>query len=417
MTGNSLSNDTEQRSPTDRSTITRRRVLALAGAGLFTGAVGTVRAASDARVYESGGTFYAENGGSTVYSGGDLIAAIQAGVDSLTAGRTSKETVVVEASGRTGSHAWDGDVKAVDLPSYTVLDVPGTITVNDTGDDLIVPVRAEDVTDIEIPRLNVAGNPRYGMWIKSCSNVHLGNIWMSLPTAESVGLGVRIDASGDNGRTTNVTLDHAYVEECSSHAVETYGVDGFEVGEVRTQNTGGCGLLLNDTADATVETVDAVNPDPGGGYAGFRVANSAGPNITVQNVTVRGGARGVFGVSGSHGFTVEHVDIEGTGVHGILIQDCQNASINGGTVRNNNNEGVRIDSRSERTHPPASDVTIQNLRVVDDRENKQQTYGIYETGPDTNNNAILNNDVRDGGTIAELEVYADSTVVRGNITS
>lgn len=416
MAGNSLSNDERQRSMTD-SSVTRRRVLTLAGAGLFAGTLGTVRAASDARVYESGGTFYAENGGSTVYSGGDLIEAIQAGVDSLTAGRTSKETVVVEASGRTGSHAWDGDVKAVDLPSYTVLDVPGTITVNDSGEDLIVPVRAEDVTDIEIPRLNVEGNPRYGLWIKSCSNVSLGDIWMSLPTTESVGLGVRIDDSASNGRTTHVTLDSAYVEGCSHHAVETYGVDGLGVGEVHTQNTGGCGLLLNDTTDATVGTVDAVNPDPGGGYAGFRVANGAGPNISVQNVTVRGGARGVFGVSGSHDFTIETVDIEETEVHGILIQDCQNASINGGSVRNNYNEGVRIDSRSSDTHPPASDVTIQNLRVVDDRANKQQTYGIYETGPDTNNNAILNNDVRDGGTVAEIEVYADSTEVRGNTTS
>lgn len=417
MTGNSLSNDETQRSTNGRSKITRRRILTLAGAGLFAGAIGTVRAASDARVYESGGTFYADNGGSTVYSGGDLIDAIQAAVDSLTSGRTSKETVLVEASGQTGSHSWDGDVKAVDLPSYTTLDVPGTITVNDSGDDLIVPVRAEDVTDIEIPRLNVEGNPRYGMWIKSCSNVSLGDIWMSLPTAESIGLGIRIDDSGSNGRTTNVSLDYAYVEECSHHAVETYGVDGLDVGEVRTQNTGGCGLLLNDTSGATIETVDAVNPDPGGGYAGFRVANGAGPDITVQNVTVRGGARGVFGVSGSHGFTVENVDIEETDVHGILIQDCQNASINGGTVRNTYNEGVRIDSRSSDTHSPASNVTIQNLRVVDDRADKQQRYGIYETGPDTNNNAILNNDVRNGGTVAEIEVYADSTVVEGNTTS
>ncbi|WP_368409188.1 right-handed parallel beta-helix repeat-containing protein [Halocatena marina] len=95
-----------------------------------------------------------------------------------------------------------------------------------------------------------------------------------------------------------------------------------------------------------METVDAVNPDPGGGYAGFRVANGAGPDITVQNVTVRGGARGVFGVSGSHGFTIENVDVEETEVHGILIQDGQNASINGGTARNTYDEGVRIDSRS-----------------------------------------------------------------------
>lgn len=146
-------------------------------------------------------------------------------------------------------------------------------------------------------------------------------------------------------------------------------------------------------------------------------ASAIGTIRAASNVTVRGGARGVFGVSDSHDFTIETVDIEGTEVHGIFIQDCQNASINGGTVRNNYNEGVRIDSRSSGAHPPTSGVTIQNLRVVDDRANKQQTYGIYETGPDTNNNAILNNDVWNGGTVAEIEVYADSTVVQGNTTS
>lgn len=417
MTGNRLSDEETHRSTTSRQW-TRREALAIAGSGLFAGAVGSAQAASyDARVYESSGTFYAENGGSTVYNSGDFLDTIQAAVDSLSTGRSSKERVLVEASGQTGSHAWDGDVKAVDLPSYTVLDVPGTISVNDTGDDLIVPVRAENVTDIEVPRLNVTGNPRYGMWIKSCTNVSLGDIWMSLPTAESVGLGVRIDDSGGSGRTNNVTLDSAFVEDCTHHAVETYGVDGIDIGTVETQDTGGCGLLLNDTSDATVDTVDAVNPDPGGGYAGFRVANGAGPNITVQNVTVRGGARGIFGVSGSHDFTIESVDIEGTDVQGILIQDCQNANVNGGTVRNNDNEAVRIDSRDADTHDPASNVTVQNLRVVDDRANKQQTYGIYETGPDTNNNAILNNDLRDGGTIAELSVYAASTTVQGNTTS
>ncbi len=135
----------------------------------------------------------------------------------------------------------------------------------------------------------------------------------------------------------------------------------------------------------------------------------------MQEVIVRGGARGVFGVSGSSGFTVEHVDIGETTSQGILIQDCQNASINGSTVRNSNSEGVRIDSRDSSTHPAAENVTIQNLRVVDDRANPQQTYGIRETGPGTANDAILNNDLRNAGTVADLEVYASSTVTRGNV--
>jgi hypothetical protein len=418
MASGTLSNNERDSTKTSDLSYTRRGTLALLGTGMMAGVMGTARASShESRVYNgSSGTFIAENGGEVVYRGGDLIAAIQAGVDSLTPGRTSTETVRVDASGRTGSHSWDGDVKAVDLPSYTVLDVPGTITVNDSGSDLIVPVRAEDVHDIAIPRLNMEGNPRYGVWIKSCSNVSFGNVWMSLPTTSDIGIGLRIDASGDNGRTTNVQIDNAYIEESLSHAIETYGVDGIDIGQVHSENTGGCGLLLNDTATATVDNVVAINPDPGGGYAGFRVANHAGPNISVGHVTCRGGGRGVFGVSGSHDFTIDSVHLVECDSHGILIQDCQNATINRGLVRNCNNEAVRIDSRSSDRYLSAENITIQNLRIADVRDNKRQTYGILETGPGTNNNAVRNNDVRDGGTEALIEIYADSTEVRGNVT-
>ncbi|PGF18220.1 hypothetical protein CP556_03900 [Natrinema sp. CBA1119] len=340
-----------------------------------------------------------------------MLDAIQAAVDGLTPGRTTKETVVVENGGTVGPTS---EVHAVDLPSYTTLDVRGPITVEDTGDDLVVPIRARSVESIEIPNITVNGNPRYGIWVQSCADVTLGNVEMALYETSSIGLGVRID-DDDGDRSRNVSLNSATIEGCAHHAIETYGVDGVGIGTVTTADTGGCGLLLNDTTDATVGTVDATNPDPGGGYAGFRVANGGGQNVTVREVIVRGGARGVFGVSGSSGFTVEHVDIEGTTSQGILLQDCQNAAINGGIIRNSNSEGVRIDSRDGGSHPAAENVTVQNLRVVDDRATPQQPYGIRETGPGTANNAILNNDLRNAGTVTDLEVSASSTETRGNV--
>ncbi|WP_254763164.1 RICIN domain-containing protein [Natrinema marinum] len=381
----------------------RRAVLTTLGTGVAAAAGfgATVSASShEAEVWSSGGTWYADAHGTGVYAGNDMLDAIQAAVDGLTPGRTTKETVVVQNGGTVGPTS---EVHAVDLPSYTTVDVRGTITVEDTGDELVVPIRAQSVESIEIPTISIAGNPRYGIWIQSCSDVTLGTVDMTLYETSSIGLGVRID-DDDGGRSRNVSLDAATIEGCAHHAVETYGVDGVDIGTVTTADTGGCGLLLNDTTGATVGTVDATNPDPGGGQ-----------NVTVQEVIVRGGARGVFGVSGSSGFTVEHVDIEGTTSQGILLQDCQNVSINGGTVRNSNSEGVRIDSRDGGSHPAAENVTVQNLRVVDDRANPQQSYGIRETGPGTANNAILNNDLRNAGTVADLEVYASSTDTRGNV--
>ncbi|WP_207592617.1 RICIN domain-containing protein [Halomontanus rarus] len=404
MARHDLSDDSEQHSETADTgsrptpTLTRRRALGVLGAGLATGAVGSVSADShDAVVYESGGDFVAENGGSTVYAGGDFIAAIQAAVDSLTAGRTTKETVRVDAAGYTGSAS---SAKAVDLPSYTTLDVPGSIDVNDSGEPWIIPVRARNVESIEIPRLNVTGNPRYGIRISHCSDVTIGNVNMDL----SDGLGIRIDGRG-GPRTQNVSLDYAYVSGSGTHAVETYGVDDIDIGTVETYDTGGCGLLLNDTAYATVGHVDATRADEGGGYAGFRCANDAGPDITVDRVDAVDCGRGIFTVSGSHGITISNVSLESCEA-GALIQDTRNTTISGGSITGNVGEGIRIDSRSSDDHHHTRDVTIENLQI------EGNDYGVYETGPDTESNAITNNDFCNNGT--DIETYASSTTVSGN---
>lgn len=369
----------------------------------------------DAEVWRQNGRWYAHNAGRIVYDGTHMLDAIQASLDSLTPGRRRKESVVVWHSGSVGPHQWDGDVKAVDLPSFSILDVRGTIHVADSGDDLVVPIRARRAESIEIRNLRIEGNPRYGVWIQSSRDVHLHNVSMALWETRSVGLGIRIDA-GAGQRSQNVRIDRVEIEGSRHHAVETFGVDDLVIGDVITRDTGGSGLLLNDTRYAYVQRVDATRPNVGGGYAGLRLANNAGPEIRVEQVKVRGGARGVFCVSGSHGITVQNVDVQGTDAHGVLIQDCQDVAINGGLIRNNNNEAVRIASRSGNQHQPASRITLQNLRVVDDRANRRQTYGIRETaGGGTNNNRIINNDLREAGIRGDLVSEAPGTVLSGNL--
>lgn len=343
-----------------------------------------------------------------------MLSAMRAAVNSLTSNRTRKETVIVRDSGSIGPHTWDDDVLALDLPSYTVLDVRGTIRVVDSGDDVIVPVRAMNAQSIEIRNLKVEGNPRYGIWIQSSRDVRLGNIEMDLRGTRTVGIGIRIDHNRGT-RSRDVSIDQARIVNSRHHGVETYGVDNLVIGSVTTIDTGGSGLLLNDTTNAQVGSVHATRPSVGGGYAGMRFANNAGPNIRVGQVTVRGGARGLFCVSGSRGITVDRVDIEGTQQQGILIEDCQNVSVNGGSVRNSDNEGVRIASRTSNEHSPASSITIQGLRVEDNRRSRAQTYGIRETSSGgTNRNRFINNDLRNGGTVRDLVSEGPGTVVSGN---
>lgn len=273
----------------------------------------------------NGSTWTARRGGSTVYTGTDLRAAVQAAVNSLTAGRTAKERVVVRGSGSMSAGS------RISLPSYTTLDVCGTINVTGTGSGDQAPVYSRGTRDIEVQHLNLTGSPLYGIFLRNVQNVVLGQLDMRL----SAGLGVRIDNRGDTSQwTRNVRIDSAYVSGASSHAVETYGVDGLTIGTVTARNVGESGLLLNQTVNATVTKVDAENAGTGTGYAAFRMANRNGrvgsgypTNIRVGEVIARGGGRGVFCVSESGGAVIDKVTLSNTGNNAVLIENCYNVNL------------------------------------------------------------------------------------------
>jgi hypothetical protein len=308
----------------------------------------------------SGSTWTARRGGTTVYTGTDLRSAVQAAVNSLTAGRTAKERVVVRGSGSMSAGA------RISLPSYTALDVCGTINVTGSGSGDQAPVYSRGTRDIEVQHLNVTGAPLYGIFLRNVQNVTLGQIDMRL----SAGLGVRIDNRGDTTQwTRNVRIDNVYVSGASSHAVETYGVDGLTVGTVTARNVGESGLLLNQTINATVTRVDAENAGTGTGYAAFRMANRNGrvgssypTNIRVGEVIARGGGRGVFCVSESGGAVIDRVTLSNTGNNAVLIENCYNVNLaaQSGTVTGGGE--IRLAARSE--FPNNADITVQNLTVT-----------------------------------------------------
>jgi hypothetical protein len=308
----------------------------------------------------NGSTWTSRHGSTTVYTGTDLRAAAQAAVNSLTAGRTAKERVVVRGSGSMSAGS------RISLPSYTTLDVCGTINVTGSGTGDQAPVYSRGTRDIEVQHLNLTGTPLYGIFLRNVQNVVLGRLDMRL----SAGLGVRIDNRGDTSQwTRNVRIDNAYVSGASSHAVETYGVDGLTVGTVTARNVGESGLLLNQTINATVTKVDAENAGTGTGYAAFRMANRNGrvgssypTNIRVGEVIARGGGRGVFCVSESGGAVIDRVTLTDTGNNSILIENCYNVSLaaQSGTITGGGE--LRLAARTE--FPNNDNITVQNLTVT-----------------------------------------------------
>jgi hypothetical protein len=322
----------------------------------------------DAVMTKSGSTWTVVNGAER-YSGSDMQAALVAAYDSLDPGRTAKQSILVQG---------DGDIPAtaqVAIPSYTRLNVCGTLNVSGTpsGSDRS-PLYARGKTDIEIPNLKMTGSPQYGIFIRDSDNVHLGHIELRLTA--SAGIGIRADSGGSASTMTtfanNFSIDYVYGSGMGSHIVETYGIDGVNIGTVEGEGVGESGLLLNRSINAEIGLVSCTDCATGTGYAAFRVANDVGKvgntyptgNIHVRKVVARGGGRGIFSVSGCGGLIIDEIDIADTGNTSILLQNTYNSTIAavsgtvvGGVVQISND----TDNTESGRYAPSEDVTISNL--------------------------------------------------------
>jgi hypothetical protein len=311
---------------------------------------------------KSGSTWTVTNG-TQRYSGTDMEAALRAAYSSLSSGRTSKQSILVQGS---------GDIPAtsqVVIPSYTILNVCGTINVSGTpsGSDRS-PIRSSNARDIDIPNLTMTGSPQYGLFFRGTNNVHLGRIDLRL--TRSAGIGIRADTSGNAGSDTNFNtnfqIDYVYGSGMSSHIVETYGISGITIGRVEGNDVGESGVLLNRSINANIDLVSCTGCATGTGYATFRMANNNGVmnggtgtvNIVVRSVVARGGGRGIFSVSGSGAARIDHVDIQDTGNNSILLENASNV-----TVGNSTQQSRVANSGQLRIAGTSSNITIQNIAV------------------------------------------------------
>ncbi|MCU4675908.1 RICIN domain-containing protein [Catenovulum sp. 2E275] len=303
-------------------------------------AVWHINAIADAEVTRNtDGSWLARVDGTAVYQGSRYFDAINAAANNMGTG-----TINIRNSGDSGPDG--GNVYSIRPQAGQTLDFHGH-QVNANGGDLVVPVYCDRRDNITVKNLHVVGNPRYGVWFRGCSNVTLENITMNLSPHAAVGLGIRVDAS--TGSANNLTIQgNININGSTTHGIETYGVDGFTIGDVTVNNSGGCGLILNDSRNGTVGNVTGSYNNWGGGYATFRVANNNGPNVQVNSVYSRNSGRGFFSVSGSHGTTINTVDIDTTTSQGIFLEDASDTHVLAGSVANGNPncQLVRTDSSS-----------------------------------------------------------------------
>lgn len=305
---------------------------------------------SQGSVTRSGNTWTAKVNGSTVYSGSRMFDAVTAACNNMGTG-----TIDIWNSGDSGPDG--GNVYAIRPKANQTLDFHDN-TINCNGGDLVVAIHADRRDGITVRNLKVTGAPRYGLWFRGCSNVTLHNINMNLSHPGSVGLGIRVDAS--TASASNLTISgNIYINGSLGHGIETYGINGISIGDVTVNNSGGCGLILNESSNAKVGTVTGTRNCYGGGYATFRVANNNGPNIRVKKVYSRESGRGFFSVSGSYDCIVEEVDIANNTSHGIFLEDATNTHVLSGSVSNcnPNTQLVRTTNCSINLGTPSSTTT------------------------------------------------------------
>lgn len=118
---------------------------------------------------------------------------------------------------------------------------------------------------------------------------------------------------------------------------ETYGIAGTNtVGTpTSTDRLNGCGFLLNYSSNFTISANNGTRCDYGGGYAGFRTANTNG-TTSIGTVTSTSCARGYFSVTASANCTVSALQVYTTSSHGVWLQTTYNTRVNSGTVRSGN---------------------------------------------------------------------------------
>ncbi|MEN8907486.1 MAG: hypothetical protein ABF289_16140 [Clostridiales bacterium] len=274
------------------------------------------------QVTKYNGTWTAKVDGSVVYTGSRMFDAVNTCINNMSSG-----TVHILNSGDSGESG--GNIYSINPKSNMTLDFHGCTINCNSSDLLVVPVRARGKSNVTVKNLNVKGTPRYVVWFTGgCKNTTFTNI-TALTTR---GNGIRVADSGTSNLTINGNIDLHTV----GHCIETFTVDGVDIGTVTVQSDNGCGVLLNDSENCEIDAIWAYHCDENGSYAGFRVANDNGKTHCAY-LRARWCGRGLYSISDSHNLTVDNVDIDDCDTAGISVTGtCRDVYVKSGTVSNSN---------------------------------------------------------------------------------
>lgn len=273
-------------------------------------------------VWYSGGLYYWKTYDVTRGSSSDLSTAIQGAISTgnrdvhITTGGTLYSTIALQPSlnlychnntfvkGHTGNGFYQNGSGPIGIYDMT-------LTRSDTSGMGIRTSRASDVV---------------------CWNVHIigGSI------------GIRVDSHPsrpyEDGRWCyDLVVQDCTFDNCGSHGLETYGVDGVSVSGIVARNCGECGVLFNKTTSGWVGSIYAYRCCNGGGYAGTRFANTCS-YMQVENSTSIECGRGIFILTGSNNIWTKNCYLINCTDIGIWFQDVDDCTVDYGV----NNCGTSV---------------------------------------------------------------------------
>lgn len=277
--------------------------------------IATVAFCATGYVTRSGSTWTAKVDGTVVYTGPDYNTAIQTCIDNMSSG-----TIYIKNSGTAAT------TYGIVPKDGLTLDYCGTQAYGQSG--TVSVIQLDRKNNVTIKNLKITGSPRYGIWSRSSSGITLSGCSCDV----TGGLIFRFD-DGKSASTRNINVNSITANGATAHGLETYSVDGFYWSTITANNSTGCGLLLNNTKNWSGSSIYAYNCCYGGGYAGFRVANTNQVGI-VNYVSADRCGRGIFSLTGSRDATINNCYIRNCSGIGIWIQDSYNTKVKAGTVEN-----------------------------------------------------------------------------------
>jgi hypothetical protein len=261
-------------------------------------------------ITRSGSTWTGKVDGVTKYTGSSMTAAANACVAAMSSG-----TLNIKNSGTLSG--------AIGIKSNISVTGNGT-TATSSGSGGII--RATNASNLGVSNLKMAGTDWFGMYFSTCQTMTFSSV------NGTAGIAFRID-NCKGGSGSSLQVGSPTITSGGDNGVETYGINGVRWGTVTATDRGACGVLLNQSSSGSGTAVNGTRCNTGGGYAGFRVANS-NRSTTLGTATSNNCGRGFFSVSGSSGTTVSTVNATNCTSHGIWLQTTSNSRVNGGTVRN-----------------------------------------------------------------------------------